>query len=129
MAPLPDPVPCYVQATVDLVLKINASKEDGDILAFLTGQEEVDKAARLLNEHAIYMEQDKTKTKIHVLPMYGSLPHNEQLRVFKHAPLGYRKIVVATNVAETSVTIPGIVHGKMQILTICLCEFSLTFVF
>lgn len=109
-----DPVPCYVQATVDLVLKINSSKDSGDVLAFLTGQEEVDKAVRLLNEHAMYLEQDKTKTKLQVLPMYGSLPHNDQLRVFKHAPLGYRKVVVATNVAETSVTIPGIVHGKDQ---------------
>lgn len=51
-----------------------------------------------------------------VLPMYGSLPFHEQLKVFKSAPDGYRKVVVATNVAETSITIPGIVHGKNFIL-------------
>ena len=44
--------------------------------------------------------------------MYGSLPHTEQLKVFRPTPRGLRKIVVATNIAETSVTIPGIVYGN-----------------
>ncbi|XP_015833475.2 probable ATP-dependent RNA helicase DHX35 isoform X1 [Tribolium castaneum] len=105
-----EPVPCYVQKSVDTVLKINASKESGDILVFLTGQEEVDRAVRLLKEHANNIEQAKKKELMFVLPMYGSLPYHEQLKVFKSAPDGYRKVVVATNVAETSVTIPGIVH-------------------
>ncbi|XP_072399904.1 probable ATP-dependent RNA helicase DHX35 isoform X2 [Diabrotica undecimpunctata] len=105
-----EPVPCYVQASVDSVLKINASKATGDILVFLTGQEEVDRAVRLLNEHANLIEESRKKENMMVLPMYGSLPHHEQLKVFKPAPNGYRKVVVATNVAETSVTIPGIVH-------------------
>ncbi|XP_044270837.1 probable ATP-dependent RNA helicase DHX35 isoform X1 [Tribolium madens] len=105
-----EPVPCYVQKSVDTVLKINSSKESGDILVFLTGQEEVDRAVRLLKEHANNIEQAKKKELMFVLPMYGSLPYHEQLKVFKSAPDGYRKVVVATNVAETSVTIPGIVH-------------------
>jgi len=46
-----------------------------------------------------------------VLPMHGSLPNEEQLRVFQRAPVGTRKVVVATNVAEASVTIPGITYG------------------
>lgn len=108
-----EPVPCYVQATVDTVLKINSSKEQGDILAFLTGQEEVDRAVRLLNEHANVIEQQNKNEKMLVLPMYGSLPYHEQLKVFRSAPNGYRKVVIATNVAETSITIPGIVHGKL----------------
>jgi ATP-dependent RNA helicase DDX35 len=91
-------------------LKINLSKESGDILIFLTGQEEVDRAVRLLKEHANNIEQANKKEKMFVLPMYGSLPYHEQLKVFKSAPDGYRKVVVATNVAETSITIPGIVH-------------------
>lgn len=78
----------------------------------MTGQEEVDRAVRLLNEHAIYLEQQKNIQKMQVLPMYGSLPHYEQLHVFKSTPIGYRKIVIATNVAETSITIPGIVYGR-----------------
>lgn len=107
-----EPVPCYVQATVDVILKINSSKEQGDILAFLTGQEEVERAVRLLKEHANAIEEAQKKEKMFVVPMYGCLPHHEQLKVFRRAPDGYRKIVVATNVAETSITIPGIVHGE-----------------
>ncbi|KAJ3660361.1 hypothetical protein Zmor_004812 [Zophobas morio] len=105
-----EPVPCYVQKSVETALKINLSKESGDILIFLTGQEEVDRAVRLLKEHATNIEQADKKEKMFILPMYGSLPYHEQLKVFKSAPDGYRKVVVATNVAETSVTIPGIVH-------------------
>ncbi|XP_017778028.1 PREDICTED: probable ATP-dependent RNA helicase DHX35 [Nicrophorus vespilloides] len=105
-----EPIPCYVQGVIDLVVKINNSKEPGDILAFLTGQEEVDRAWRVLKEHANLLEEEDKKNKMFVLPMYGSLPNMEQLKVFKFAPDGYRKVVLATNVAETSVTIPGIVH-------------------
>lgn len=101
-----------MQATADVILKINSSKETGDILAFLTGQEEVDRLTRLLREHAAVIEDQSKKGKFIVLPMYGSLPYYEQLKVFKRAPDGYRKVVVATNIAETSVTIHGIVHGK-----------------
>ncbi|KAK4873239.1 hypothetical protein RN001_015268 [Aquatica leii] len=105
-----EPVPCYVQATVDTVLKINSSKESGDILAFLTGQEEVDRAVRLLREHANAIEAAGKKETFTVLPMYGSLPYHEQLNVFKRTLDGFRKVIIATNVAETSVTIPNIVH-------------------
>lgn len=102
-----------MQASVNTVLSINSSKEQGDILVFLTGQEEVEKAVRLLNEHANLIEESRKREKMLVLPMYGCLPYHEQLKVFKSAPEGYRKVIVATNVAETSVTIPGIIHGTV----------------
>lgn len=47
-----------------------------------------------------------------VLPMYGSLPARDQLKVFQYPPKGHRKVVVCTNIAETSITISGIVYGK-----------------
>lgn len=107
-----EPAPCYVQATVETVLSINSSKEQGDILAFLTGQEEVERAVSLLNQHADLIETQRKKELFTVLPMYGSLPNHDQLKVFRPAPQGHRKVVIATNIAETSVTIPGIVFGK-----------------
>ena len=52
--------------------------------------------------------------KLWVLPMHGSLPNEDQLKVFQRSPAGTRKVVVATNVAEASVTIPGIVYGNIS---------------
>ena len=79
----------------------------------------VSKTARFLNhkssrEH-VSSEINRSfyvPVKPFVLPMYGSLPNTEQLKVFRSTPRGTRKIVVATNIAETSVTIPGIVYGN-----------------
>lgn len=51
-----------------------------------------------------------------MLPMYGALTNSDQLRVFQSSPPGVRKVVVATNIAETSITISGIVYGKIYIL-------------
>lgn len=48
--------------------------------------------------------------------MHGSLSNSEQLRAFQSSPVGVRKVVVATNIAETSVTIPGIVYGMVAFL-------------
>ncbi|KAJ8678997.1 hypothetical protein QAD02_014784 [Eretmocerus hayati] len=102
-----EPVPDYVTAVVETALKINADEEPGDVLAFLTGMEEVDRAVQLLSEHAKLCKEGQLK--LVPLPMYGSLPYSDQLKVFHRAQNGTRKIVVATNIAETSITIPNIV--------------------
>ena len=49
-----------------------------------------------------------------MLPMHGSLTNEEQLRVFQRPLNGHRKVIVATNVAEASITIPGIVYGMLD---------------
>ncbi|XP_063229909.1 probable ATP-dependent RNA helicase DHX35 [Bacillus rossius redtenbacheri] len=103
-----EPVPDYVKAVVDSVTKIHLHEPMGDVLAFLTGHEEVDRAVSMLKDHAAQRKEDGLKML--VLPMYGSLPNSEQLRVFRFTPRGLRKVVVATNIAETSITIPGIVY-------------------
>ena len=46
--------------------------------------------------------------KLFVLPLFASLPNKEQHKVFTDTPNGYRKIILATNIAETSITIPGV---------------------
>ncbi|CAD7931421.1 unnamed protein product [Amoebophrya sp. A25] len=103
----------YVQGSVDRVMEIvktdvDSSSPDvdgnskGDILIFLTGEEEIETCCRALEEQL--PEDDNV-----VLPLYSSLPPQQQKRVFQNFD-GQRKIVVATNVAETSITIDGVVH-------------------
>lgn len=107
---LKDPCPCYVKETVATCMKIHETEGPGDVLAFLTGQEEVLQGLDLLREH----QSRRNKDDLLVLPMYGTLPNSDQLKVFFGAPKGTRKIILATNIAETSITIPGVVYGKQQ---------------
>jgi ATP-dependent helicase HrpA len=71
---------------------------DGDILVFLPGEREIREAAEALRKHH--------PAGVEVLPLYGRLSSAEQDRVFRRE--GRRRIVLATNVAETSLTVPGI---------------------
>ncbi|XP_047663327.1 probable ATP-dependent RNA helicase DHX35 [Tachysurus fulvidraco] len=103
------PVPDYVKATVETVLKIHEAEDDGDVLAFLTGQEEVEKVVSMLQDQARSLSRHGLKKHLRVLPMYAGLPYSEQLKVFERLPPTVRKVVVATNIAETSITINGIV--------------------
>lgn len=98
----------YVKCSVETVMKIHHKEGPGDVLVFLTGVEEVDNCVSLLKEHAASLK--KNEGSIMVLPMYGALTNSDQLRVFQSSPLGVRKVVVATNIAETSITISGIVY-------------------
>lgn len=75
----------------------------GDILVFLTGQAEIDKAIKRINE-AVCSLPEGSASDLLVLPLYASLPPELQLRVFRPGPEGARRCIVATNVAETSVT-------------------------
>ncbi|ALC38952.1 CG3225 [Drosophila busckii] len=103
---LNEPCADYVRETVETVWKLHQKEPPGDILAFLTGQEEVLEALDLLREYIASSELNNLK----VLPMYGSMSSNDQLAVFFTPAKGVRKVVLATNVAETSITIPGIVY-------------------
>ncbi|GAB1287149.1 RNA helicase [Apodemus speciosus] len=107
---LQSPVPDYIKATVDTVVKIHQTEGDGDILAFLTGQEEVESVVSMLIEQARALARTGMKKHLRVLPMYAGLPSFEQMKVFERVSHSVRKVVVATNVAETSITISGIVY-------------------
>lgn len=108
--------PCdnYIKSCVTTAIAVHMTQEDndGDILIFLTGQDEVDEAVSSLIEKAADLKSFKHQRavkKLFILPLYGSLPVSEQLKVFERTPKSCRKIIVATNIAETSLTINGIV--------------------
>jgi ATP-dependent helicase HrpB len=75
--------------------------EPGDALAFLPGQGEIHRTLRLLEERGL-------TRGTRVLPLYGDLPIEQQDEAIKPSPPGTRKIVLATNIAETSLTIEGV---------------------
>jgi len=109
--------PCqdYVRASVETVYKINESDLPGDILVFLTGQEECDKAVSWVNEsnHSQYAGGQSHRggsTRLYPVALYSGLAARHQMEVFDSSPRNCRKVVFATNIAETSVTIDGIVH-------------------
>jgi len=99
----------YLDAAVATVLQIHEDEKanDGDILVFLTGQEEIEACVELLEEKVKFV-LSKEAQKLVVFPMFAALPSHEQMRVFEPIGKGIRKVVVATNIAETSITISGI---------------------
>ncbi|VDN06380.1 unnamed protein product [Thelazia callipaeda] len=103
-----NPVSDYMQKTVETVLRIHKNEYPGDVLAFLTGQDEVESVTKQLIEASKGLKKDSDK--LWVVPMYGSLPASEQLKIFESTSHGSRKVVVATNIAETSLTVPGIAY-------------------
>ncbi|KAH6576083.1 hypothetical protein BASA61_008740 [Batrachochytrium salamandrivorans] len=100
-------MPCsdYIQACVDTVLRIHQQEPAGDVLVFLTGRDEVEKVVTELREQI-----SSGRTPILALPLYGGLTPEEQKLVFTAPPMGTRKVVVSTNIAEASITVDGIVY-------------------
>ena len=111
------PEPDYIEAAVITALQIHISQAEelfkeenfgGDILIFLTGQEEIELARRMINN-----QLKKLRGQIPncvVLPIYAALPSEEQAKIFLPVGRGERKIILATNIAETSITINGIAY-------------------
>jgi ATP-dependent RNA helicase DHR2 len=109
----PKPVPEIDQALVKLVFKIHSEEALSDkygrkdILAFLTGQEEIEAVQKLIEEHASTLAPNLPKIK--VFPLFGQLSIEAQQEAFRPVKGGFtRKVVLATNIAETSVTVPGV---------------------
>ncbi|URD78791.1 hypothetical protein MUK42_02456 [Musa troglodytarum] len=103
-----EPVPDYLQAAVHTVLSINDKEPAGDILVFLTGQDDIDAAVKLLREDT---QDDRRRTSgLLVLPLYSGLSRDDQGLVFAPTPKGKRKVVISTNIAETSLTLEGVVY-------------------
>lgn len=90
----------YVKKVGEVVGKICRSDEVGDILVFLTGREDVEFCCGMLRE--------SLSERVEVLPLYSSLPKQQQQRVFSTHPTNIRRVTVATNIAETSLTLEHI---------------------
>lgn len=98
----------YLDACVVTVLQLHFTQPLGDILVFLTGQEEIETCNELLLERTKKLGS-KMKELI-ILPIYANLPSDMQAKIFDPTPPGSRKVVLATNIAETSLTIDGIIY-------------------
>jgi ATP-dependent RNA helicase DHR2 len=104
----PKPVADLQDSLLKAIFKIHLHEPlPGDILAFLSGQEEIEAAQKLIEEYAATLASDVPK--IVALPLFGQLSIEAQHQAFQWIKGGYtRKVVLATNIAETSVTVPGV---------------------
>lgn len=111
-----------LHAAVEIICKIHGREEDGHILVFLTGQEEIESTCQMLRQ--AMTEGGGYERPLIILPLYAALPHDQQAKVFQKpevlaaaggaiggkegSSLSPRKVVIATNIAETSITVPHV---------------------
>ena len=107
--------PTYLSQTIRVIMDVHLDHPPGDILVFLTGQAEIEGVCEKLYKAAEnvdyrYDVQCPEIVGLAILPLYGSLPSDQQQRVFRPGEKGVRKVIVSTNIAATSVTVDGIVY-------------------
>jgi HrpA-like RNA helicase len=99
------PIPVYEDALLakidEIVTRLYLEKRKGDVLIFLPGEKMIRNCINVLTSSA-------AGNSLYLLPLYGRLGKEEQERVFEKTPRGKNKVIIATNIAETSVTIDGI---------------------
>jgi len=130
-----DPQPDYLEAALTCATQIHLDEAKGDILVFLTGQEEIETAQQLLEERSKLFPPETDK--LLVCPIFAALPPEQQMEAFAPTPGGCRKVILATNIAETSITINGIryvvdtgvhksrvFHAKVGIDSLCVTPIS-----
>lgn len=113
----PEPEKDYVEGAIRTVLQIHSGEDEGDILLFLTGEEEIEDTCRKISLEADELVRETDAGPMVVYPLYGTLPPHQQQKIFDPAPPPLRKggkpgrkCIVSTNIAETSLTIDGIVY-------------------
>ena len=98
-----------VEYVVNAALRIHLHEGPGDVLAFLTGSDECEKAKILCFEILQNLEsKGKPVASMLILALYGAMSSEEQAKVFKPTPAGSRKVIFSTNISETSITVDGI---------------------
>lgn len=111
----PEPERDYLEAAIRTVVQVHLCEPEGDILVFLTGEQEIEDACRKTKQEIDNLGEQVPD--VLVLPLYSTLPMDRQRQIFDPpppprrpgAPNG-RKIIFSTNIAETSLTIDGIVY-------------------
>uniref|UniRef100_A0ACD5ZY44 Uncharacterized protein n=1 Tax=Avena sativa TaxID=4498 RepID=A0ACD5ZY44_AVESA len=98
----------YIESSLRTAIDIHVKESPGDVLIFMTGKDDIDKMVSKLEERIQNLEEGSCMDAL-VLPLHGSLPPDQQVRVFAPAPPDCRRFIVATNVAETSLTVDGVV--------------------
>ena len=113
----------YMDAAIVTVLQIHLTQPPGDVLVFFTGQEEIETAKEILDDKVRRL--GSRIAELMVLPIYANLPSDMQSKIFEPTPPGARKVVLATNIAETSLTIDGIIYvidpGFSKQVCVCVC--------
>ncbi len=90
-----------MDSAVKQVLQIHLSLPPGDILVFMTGQEDIEITCQVVQER---LDQLDEPAPLAVLPIYSQMPADLQAKIFEATSDGRRKVIVATNIAETSLT-------------------------
>ncbi|OBT56145.1 ATP-dependent RNA helicase DDX35 [Pseudogymnoascus sp. 24MN13] len=104
------PAEDYLEMAIQTVFDIHTKEPEGDILVFLTGREEIDKAVQAISERSAQLHP-RAETMM-PLPLYAGLSTDQQMYVFEPAPENTRKVIFSTNIAEASVTIDGIIYHR-----------------
>lgn len=101
--------PCedYVDSAIKQALQIHLASPPGDILIFMTGQEDIEVTCQVIKDR---IKQLDNPPPLLVLPIYSQMPADLQAKIFESAQDGQRKCIVATNIAETSLTVDGIMY-------------------
>ncbi|KAF9560184.1 pre-mRNA splicing factor [Agrocybe pediades] len=104
--------PCedYVDSAVKQVLQIHLSHPPGDILVFMTGQEDIEITCQVVGERLAQLDDP---APLAILPIYSQMPADLQAKIFEATSDGRRKVIVATNIAETSLTDAG--YSKLKV--------------
>ncbi|XP_022132197.1 probable pre-mRNA-splicing factor ATP-dependent RNA helicase DEAH4 isoform X1 [Momordica charantia] len=99
----------YLESCLKTAIDIHTQEPEGDVLIFMTGQDDIEKLVSKLEEKVYNLEEGSCMDAI-ILPLHGSLPPELQVRVFSRPPPNCRRFIVATNIAETSLTVDGVVY-------------------